>query len=153
MNIQEKVKSLGLALPIVSVPVANYVPYVISGKQIFISGQLPFVEGKLLHQGTVGNVVTLEQGIAAARACALNVLAVADKAVDGDWGRIKRCIKLGGFIACGHDFSDHSKVMNGASDLVVAVLGDIGKHARFAVGAPSLPLGASVEVEGIFELN
>lgn len=153
MNIQEKLKSLGYELPVVSIPAANYVPFVISGKQLFIAGQLPFVDGKLLHMGAVGSVVTLEQGIATARACALNILAVVDKAVERDWRRIKGCVKLGGFVSCGADFTDHPKVMNGASDLIVAVLGEVGKHARFAVGAPSLPLGASVEVDAIFELN
>jgi enamine deaminase RidA (YjgF/YER057c/UK114 family) len=106
-----------------------------------------------VHLGQIGGVLTLEQGIETARACALNILAQADAAVRGDWSKIKRCVKLGGFVSCTPDFTDHPKVINGASDLIVAVMGDSGKHVRFAVGAPSLPLGVPVEVEALFEIE
>ncbi len=153
MNIVESLKKLGYDLPAVAAPAANYVPYAISGKHIFISGQIPFLNGQKMHVGKVGDSLTLEQGIEAAKACALNILAQADAAVGGDWGKIKRLVKLGGFVNCVPDFVDHPKVVNGASDLIVGVLGDMGKHTRFAVGAPSLPLGVAVEIEALFELN
>ena len=152
MNIHDRLKSLGLTLPKIVPPAANYVPFVQSGTQIYIAGQLPMVDGRLLHMGPVGEVVTIEQGIDCARACALNILAVVDLAVDGDWAKLRRCIKLGGFVASTPHFTDHPKIINGASDLMVAVLGDSGKHARFAVGVSALPFGASVEIDAIFEV-
>ncbi len=152
MNIQEKLKKSGYELPEVAAPAANYVPYIISGKHLFISGQIPFLNGKKMHLGRVGESLTLEQGIEAARACALNILAQADQAVGGDWSKVARCLKLGGFVNCGNEFLDHPKVINGASDLIVAVMGEHGKHIRFAVGASSLPLGVAVEIEAVFEL-
>ncbi|MCC7305526.1 MAG: RidA family protein [Alphaproteobacteria bacterium] len=154
MDIRAKLESLGLELPKVAAPAANYVPYIIADDDfLFISGQIPFLNGEKMHIGKVGDNFSVEQGIEAARACALNILAQADAAVEGDWGRVKRLIKLGGFVNCTPDFTDHPKVINGASNLIVDVLGDIGKHTRFAVGAPSLPLGVAVEIEALFELN
>jgi enamine deaminase RidA (YjgF/YER057c/UK114 family) len=128
------------------------VPYVVSGNHIFVSGQIPFLNGEKMHMGRVGEDLSVEQGIEAARACALNLLAQANAAVEGDWSRIKRLVKLGGFVNCTPDFYDHPKVINGASDLMVEAMGDIGKHARFAVGAPCLPLGVAVEIDAIFEI-
>ncbi len=148
----EKLKTLGYDLPEVSAPAASYVPYVRSGDLLFISGQIPFLNGKPMHMGRVGYSLTLEQGQEAARACALNILAQANDAVQGDWGNIKRLLKLGGFVCCTPEFTDHPKVINGASDLMIAVMGDSGRHTRFAVGAPSLPLGVAVEIEAVFEL-
>ncbi len=153
MDIREKLKALGYELPQAAAPAANYVPYAISGNYLFIAGQIPVLNGHAVHPGRVGYSVTLEQGIEAARACALNILAQTDAAVGGDWSRIIRCVKLGGFVNCEPDFNDHPKVINGASDLMVAVMGEAGKHARFAVGAPSLPLGMSVEVDAVFEIK
>jgi enamine deaminase RidA (YjgF/YER057c/UK114 family) len=153
MDIAEKLEELGYELPQAAAPAANYVPFVISGKTLYIAGQIPFLGGRAVHLGRVGYGLTLEQGVEAARACALNILAQANAAVNGDWSKIERCIKLGGFVACDPDFTDHPKVMNGASDLIVAVMGEAGKHARFAVGAPSLPLGVAVEVEAVFALK
>jgi enamine deaminase RidA (YjgF/YER057c/UK114 family) len=152
MNIQDKVKALGYELPVAAAPAANYVPYVISGKTLFIAGQIPFLNGQKMHQGKLGAGFSIEQGVEAAKACALNILAQANAAVNNDWSKIKRCVKLGGFVNCTPDFNDHPAVINGASNLVVEVMGDAGKHARFAVGAPSLPFGVAVEVEAIFEL-
>lgn len=151
--IEEKLKSLGLALPQAAAPAANYVPYVISGGHIYVAGQIPFLNGQPMHQGRLGETLMIPQGIEAARACALNILAQVNAAVGGDWGRVARCVKLGAFVNCTPDFTDHPKVVNGASDLMVAVLGDAGKHARFAVGAPSLPLGVAVEIDAVFALT
>lgn len=152
MNIIENLKGLGYDLPNAAAPAANYVPYVISGKHIFISGQIPFLNGEKMHQGRVGDDLSVEQGVEAAKACALNILGQANAAVNGDWSKIKRLVKLGGFVNCTPDFTAHPQIINGASDLMVAVLGDAGKHARFAVGAPCLPLGVAVEIEAVFEL-
>jgi enamine deaminase RidA (YjgF/YER057c/UK114 family) len=154
MDIRKKLKELGHDLPQVAAPAANYVPYLIADDDfLYISGQIPFLNGQKMHIGKVGDTYTIEQGIEAAKACALNILAQADTAVGGDWSKIKRLIKLGGFVNCVPDFTEHPKVINGASDLIVGVLGDIGKHTRFAVGAPSLPFGVAVEIEALFELN
>ncbi len=152
MNIQTKLETLGLSLPKVAAPAANYVPYVISGKSIFISGQIPFINGEKMHLGRVGDNLTADDGVNAAQACALNILAQVNEAVNGDWSKIARCVKLGGFVNCTPDFTDQPLVINGASNLIANVMGDAGKHARFAVGAPSLPLGVAVEIDAIFEL-
>lgn len=153
-DIRKKLQGLGLELPQAAAPAANYAPYVIADDDfLFIAGQIPFLNGQKMHTGRVGDDLTLEQGIEAARACALNILAQVDAAVNGDWSRVKRCIKLGGFVNCTPDFTDHPKVINGASDLIAATLGDAGRHARFAVGAVSLPLGAAVEIDAVFELE
>lgn len=153
MDLQAKLKELGHVLPEASGAYASYVPYVISGNQIFIAGQIPFLNGQSMHQGIVGKDVTLDQGHEAAIACGLNILAQANAAVKGDWSRIKRCVKLGGFVASTPDFTDHPKIVNGASELMTAVMGDAGQHARFAVGAPCLPLNVSVEIDAIFEIT
>jgi enamine deaminase RidA (YjgF/YER057c/UK114 family) len=154
MNLTEKLKSLGYELPQAAAPAANYVPYVIADDDmLFVAGQIPFLNGQKMHMGRLGENLSIEQGAEAARACALNILAQANAAVGGDWSKVKRCVKLGGFVNCTPDFVDHPKVINGASDLMVAVMGDTGKHARFAVGAPSLPLGVAVEIDAIFELE
>ena len=152
MQLDEKLQTLGYELPDAPAPAANYVPYVVSGGHIYVAGQVPFVDGKPAYLGRLGDDVSLETGMDAARVCALNILAQAHTAVLGDWSKIKRLVKLGGFVNCTSDFTDHPKVINGASDLMVDVMGDAGKHARFAVGAPSLPLGVSVEIDAIFEL-
>jgi len=152
MDINKKLSEMGLSLPSAAAPAANYVPYVISDGHIYISGQIPFLNGEQMHLGRVGDDLTPEQGIEAARACALNILGQANAAVNGDWSKIARLVKLGGFVNCTPDFTDQPKIINGASDLMVAVLGNAGKHARFAVGAPSLPLGVAVEIDAIFEL-
>ncbi|MFK7839859.1 MAG: RidA family protein [Bdellovibrionales bacterium] len=152
MTIKETLSQLGLELPSAAAPAANYVPYVISGKHIFISGQIPFLNGQAMHQGRVGDDLTVEQGAEAAKACALNILAQANAAVNGDWNTIKRLVKLGGFVQAVPGFKDQPEVINGASDLFVEVLGDAGRHARFAVSAADLPRGVAVEIDAIFEL-
>jgi len=154
MTIALTLKELGYELPAAAAPAANYVPFVIADDDmLYIAGQIPFLNGQAMHKGRLGEDFSIEQGIEAARACALNILAQANAAVGGDWSRIKRLVKLGAFVNCTPDFYDHPKVVNGASDLMVAVMGDAGKHARFAVGAPSLPLGVAVEIDAIFELK
>ena len=152
MNIAEKLQELGLELPSAAAPAANYVPYVISGKQIFISGQIPFLNGEAMHQGRIGKDLSVEQGAEAAKACALNILAQANAAVGGDFSKIKRLVKLGGFVQAVADFKDQPEVINGASNLFVEVMGDAGRHARFAVSAADLPRGVAVEIDAIFEL-
>ena len=152
MNICAKLNELGYKLPEVAAPAANYVPYIISGKHLFISGQIPFLNGEKMHIGRVGEDLSTEDGVRAAQACALNILAQADMAVNKDWSNIKRCIKLGGFVNCTPNFNDHPIVINGASNLIGEVLDEIGKHTRFAVGATSLPFGVAVEIDALFEL-
>ncbi len=153
MTLETKLKELGLSLPKVAAPAANYVPYVISGKMVFVSGQIPFLNGEKMHIGRVGENLDVEEGAAAAQACALNILAQVNEAAGGDWSRVKRCVKLGGFVNSTPDFTAQPTVINGASNLIADVMGDAGKHARFAVSAPSLPLGVAVEIDAIFELN
>ncbi len=149
--IESRLAEMGLALPSAPAPAANYVPWVISGNQIFVSGQVSQSPGGFIT-GTLGADLSTEQGAEAARACALSLLAQAKAALGGDWSRLKRVVKLTGFVNCTADFTDQPKVINGASDLLVAVLGEAGRHARSAVGAPSLPLGVAVEIEAIFEI-
>ncbi len=150
--IERRLEELGLTLPEIPAPAGNYLPWVRAGKLLFVSGQIPMVGGRVVVAGRLGEDVGIEEGQRAARLCALNILAQARAALDGDLAGLARCLKLGGFVACTPDFSDQPKVINGASDLIVAVMGDAGRHARFAVGAPALPLGAAVEIEAIFEL-
>lgn len=147
-----RLETLKITLPQAAAPAANYVPYVISGKHLFIAGQIPFLNGEAMHIGKVGDDYTPEQAIEAARACGLNIIGQVNAALDGDLDRVVRCIKLGGFVNCTPGFTDHPKVINGASDLMVDVFEERGKHARFAVGAPSLPLGVAVEIDAIFEV-
>jgi len=152
MNIQTKLEELGLSLPKVAAPAANYVPYVISGNMIYVSGQIPFLNGEKMHMGRVGDDLSVEEGAGAAQACALNILAQVNEAVEGDWSKVKRCVKLGGFVNSTADFTDQPLVINGASNLIGNVMGETGKHARFAVSAPSLPLGVAVEIDAVFEI-
>lgn len=152
MDIHAKLNELGLTLPDAPAPAANYVPFVISGKQVFISGQIPVGPDGLVC-GKVGIDLTVEQGAATAQLCALALLAQANAAVDGDFSKIKRLVKLVGFVNSGPDFTDQPTVINGASNLMVAAMGDAGRHARSAVSAGALPLGVAVEIEAIFELN
>jgi len=150
--IEQRLADRGLELPDAPAPAANYVPYTISGKLLFVAGQLPFRKGEVAISGRVGDDVSLEQARDAARICALNLLAQAKAACGGDLSRLARCLKLGGFVSCGPSFTEHPAVINGASDLMVEAMGEAGQHARFAVGCASLPRGAAVEVEAIFEL-
>ena len=147
MSIEAKLAELGLTLPAAAAPVAAYVPVVIAGGLAYVSGQVSVVGGTLV-KGRLGEDVSLEQGIAAAQGCGLMILAQL-KAALGSLDRVERVVKLGAFVNCTADFTDQPKVANGASELMVAVFGEAGKHARAAVGAPSLPLGVAVEVDAI----
>ena len=152
-GIESKLAELGIALPTPAAPVANYVGFVRSGPMLIVSGQLCFgPDGKLVAKGKLGGGVSVEDGTKAARACAINVLAQI-KAALGSLDNVKRVVRLGGFINSDPAFLDGPKVMNGASDLMVAVFGDAGRHARTTVGVAVLPLDAAVEVEGLFEVG
>ena len=149
-TIDNKLHGLGIDLPQAAAPAANYVPWVISGNQVFISGQLPMEAGKIAVAGRLGDDVYLEDGQRAARLCAINILAQA-KAALGNLDRVTRIVRLGGFVASADSFTDQPKVVNGASDLMVEVFGDAGRHARAAVGVNALPLGVAVEIDAIIE--
>jgi len=146
----DRLKALGLELPPVAVPFASFVQSNRAGNLIYVSGQLPRKDGKMLNPGKVGANVTVEQAKESAKLCALNILAVAQAACDGDLSRIRSCVRLEGFVASAPTFTDQPLVVNGASDLVVSVLGESGKHARLAVGVAALPLDACVEVAAVF---
>lgn len=151
-SVETTLDALGLSLPTPPEALFNYVPYVITGNMVFIAGQVP-IGGPREYKGKVGMDLSIEEGAQAARQCALNILAQVKDAVGGDWDRVIQCVKLGGFVNCAPDFTDMSVVLNGASDLMVAAMGDAGRHARFAVGAPSLPAGFAVEVDAVFEIS
>lgn len=150
-SIDQRLSELGVTLPEAPAPAANYVPFVVAGGLVYVSGQISQdADGPI--RGKLGQDLDVAAGAAAARTCALALIAQAKKAAGGDLGRIARVVKLTGFVNCAPDFTDQPKVINGASDFLVEVFGDKGRHARSAVGAPSLPLGVAVEIEGIFEL-
>lgn len=152
MNFTERLTALGVTLPDAPAPAANYVPFVQVGNILYVSGQISngpdgFITGKL------GAGMTVDAGAAAAKSCAISLLAQVQAACGGDIDRLVRVIKLTGFVNSTADFTDQPKVINGASDFLVEALGDAGRHARSAVSAPSLPLGVAVEIEGIFEIK
>ena len=151
-SISAQLDELGITLPRLSAPMANYVAQLISGEHLFISGQLPMEDGAVTYTGRLGAELDIEAGAAAARLCAVNLLAQASAALDGDLDRVKRLVKLGGFVAATPEFIDHPKVINGASDLMVEIFGEAGRHTRFAVGCASLPLGAAVEIDALLEV-
>lgn len=152
-KVEARLSELGIKLPEVAAPVANYVGYVKTGNLVFVSGQVPIKDGKFLFQGKLGAAVSLEDGQSAAKLCAINIVAQLKAACDGDLDRVKRIVKLGGFVNSTPEFTDQPKVVNGASDLMVAVFGDKGKHARAAVSAGSLPMGVAVEVDAVAEIG
>lgn len=152
MGAEARLTELGLELPTPPRPIANYVTAARSRNLLFLSGHGPMKDGRVVHQGTVGRDLTIEQGQAAARLTGLNLLASARDAL-GSLDRVRRVVKLLGMVRCGEDFVDHPKVINGCSDLMVEVFGDAGRHARSAVGVSALPLGIAVEVEMILEVS
>lgn len=152
MSHDARLAALKIELPHPAAPAANYVPTVIAGNLLFVAGQITIFNGELRHLGKLGADIDIETGKQAARLCGLNIISQARAALGGSLDRVKRCVKVGGFVNCTPDFIDHPQVVNGASDLMVEVFGDAGKHARFAVGAVSLPRGVSVEVDAIFEI-
>jgi len=151
-RIDARLAELKIVLPAANAPAGNYVPVVISGNLAFVSGQIPMAQGEIKHKGRVGVELTIEQGQEAARLCCINIITQLKNALGGDLDRVRRCIKVGGFVNCEAGFPDQPKVVNGASDLMVAVFGDAGRHARFAVGTNALPFNCAVEVEATFEV-
>ena len=153
-TIDKKLAELGVTIPEASAPAANYVPYVITGNQIIISGQLPFRDGSFDHSvGRLGSDFTPEQGAEIARDCAINIVAQAKSALGGDLDRVTRVVRLGGFVNSDADFTAQPVVINGASNFMVDVFGDAGRHARTAVSASSLPFGVAVEIDAIIEFK
>ena len=152
-TIDARLRQLGIELPEPAAPVANYVPFTVSGNLVFIAGQLCLWNGERRFPGKLGAGISIADGQQAARLCALNILAHLRAACSGDLDRVRRCVRLGGFVNCTPEFTDMPQVVNGASDLMVEIFGDPGRHARAAVGVSSLPAGVAVEVEGTFEIG
>lgn len=150
--IDARLQELGIELPEAAAPAANYVPYVVSGSHVFVAGQITIHDGEIQYVGKLGRDYGVEEGQAAARLCALNIIAQVKAACGGDLDRVVRCVRLGGFVNSTADFTDQPEVVNGASNLMVEVFGDKGKHARAAVSAASLPRGVAVEVDAVFEI-
>ena len=151
--IDQRLKELNIELDDASVPAGSYVPYVITNNLVFISGQLPFIDGKLTIKGKVGDNVSLDDAVKMSEACAKALLSQLKAACNGNLDKVNKVVKLGGFVASAPNFTDQPKVINGASDLIVNVFGDKGKHSRFAVGVAALPLNVPVEIDGIFEIE
>ena len=152
-QIDKRLAELGITLPVAAKPVANYVPWVRTGNLVFISGQGPVEDGKVVYPGCLGADVTLEEGAKSARLCGINVLAQLKDACGGDLDRVERIVKLGVFVASTPDFTDQPEAANGASDLMEAVFGDAGKHARAAVSVPVLPRDATVEIDCVVKVR
>ena len=151
MTIEDRLSELNITLPEAPAPAANYVPYVISGNMVYISGQIAIENGQILT-GKLGDDISIEEGQRRARVCAINLISQLKSACGGDLEKVKRVVRLGGFVNCTADFNQQPAIVNGASDLMVDVFGEKGRHARAAVGSNALPLDTSVEVDGIFEI-
>lgn len=147
--IDRKINELGLILPKVASPIANYVPYKICEKMLYVSGQGPIKDGKLIYEGKVGDNLTIEDGIEAAKLCCLNILSIIKQACDDNWDSVNEVVKIGGFVNCTSEFKEQPKIINGASNMLVEILGEKGRHSRFAVGTNSLPLNMAVEIEAV----
>jgi len=152
-QIDARLRELGVTLPTPAAPVANYVGYVKAGNMVFVSGQVTLKDGKFEFLGKLGRDFSVEQGQEAAKLCAINIVAQLKAACDGNLDRVTRIVKLGGFVNSVPEFTDQPKVINGASDFMVAVFGDKGRHARAAVSAPSLPVGVAVEIDCVAEIE
>ena len=150
--IDQRLAELDIILPKVAAPVASYLPFVVTDNLVFVSGQLPSWNGEIRYQGKLGENLSPDEGCQAARLCALNLIAQVREAAAGDLDRVRRVVKLTGYVNTTADFSDQPKVINGASELMAEIFGENGHHARVAVGCSSLPLGVAVEVDGIFEV-
>ena len=154
MHIFEKnIKDLDLNIPDISIPLANYVPYKLFDKILYVSGQAPIKEGSIIYKGKVGEDITEEEGIKAAELCCINIIAALKNAINNDWKQLEGFIKLGGFVNCNANFINHPQIINGASNLLVKIFGEQGKHTRFAVGSNSLPLNISVEIDAAIKLR
>ena len=150
---EENIKKLDLIIPDLPSPLANYVPYKVSDNTVYVSGQGPVIDGKIIYSGKVGNEISQEEGVKAAELCCINIIAALKSSINGDWNRLDTFLKLGGFVNCDNDFSDQPKIINGASDLLVNIFGDKGRHSRFAVGSNALPLNISVEIDAIIKIK
>ena len=149
----ENIKNLGLNIPDLPKALANYVPYKLIGKTIYISGQAPVQNGELIYKGKVGSDISIEEGIEAAKLCVINIIAALKTGLEGDWDKLDSFVKLTGFVNCKDNFTDQPKIINGASDMLVEIFGDQGRHARVAVGSNALPLGIAVEIDAIVQLK
>tara|TARA_B100000575_G_C22967362_1_gene558590 strand:+ start:58 stop:516 length:459 start_codon:yes stop_codon:yes gene_type:complete len=150
---EENIKQLGVEIPDMPNPLANYVPYRISDNIVYVSGQGPVINGKIKYIGKVGEDITVDDGIKAAELCCINIIAALKKSINDDWNRLDSFLKLGGFVNCNNNFYDQPKIINGASDLLVSIFGDQGRHARFAVGSNALPMNISVEIDAIIKIK
>jgi enamine deaminase RidA (YjgF/YER057c/UK114 family) len=151
--VDKRLAELGIVLPQPGAPGGNYVPFVVTGDLVFMAGQVARSEGRMAYAGKLGRDLSVEQGRAGARLCALNLLAQLKVACNGDLDRVVRCVRLGGFVNCTPEFKDQPKVVNGASDLMIEVFGERGKHARTAVGVAALPADSAIEVEAVFQVS
>jgi len=152
-SFEENIKNLGLNIPELPKALANYVPYKIVGKTMYISGQAPVHNGELIYKGKVGSDITVEDGIKAARLCVTNIIAAVKTGLEGDWSKLDSFVKLTGYVNCQDTFTDQPKIINGASDMLVEIFGDQGRHSRVAVGSNALPLGIAVEIDAIVQLK
>ena len=150
---EENIKKLDLIIPEMPTPMANYVPFKVADNTVYVSGQGPVVDGKIIYSGKVGKEISEEDGIKAAELCCINIVSALKTSLDGDWDRLETFLKLGAFVNCDENFSDQPKIINGASDLLVSIFGDKGRHARFAVGSNSLPFNISVEIDAIIKIK
>jgi len=151
-QVEERLKAIGVTIPSPTAPAANYIPYTIVGDLVFVSGQIPMVDGKIEGVGKVGRDLDTDAAKEIAKICAINLISQAKAATGGDLDKVVRVVKIGGFVNCVDDFTQQPEVVNGASDLMVAAFEDKGRHSRFAVGTNALPRGVAVEVEGIFQI-
>ena len=152
-RIEQRLAERGIVLPPAMRAMANYVPYTVTGRHVWVAGQGPFLDGKLHYNGRLGENLTVDDGRACARIVGLNILAQVKAACGGDLDRVVRCVKLNGFVNSTADFTQHPEIINGCSELMIEVFGEAGRHARVAVGAPILPMGTSVEIDGLFEIS
>ena len=152
-SFEENIMQLGINIPDMPAPLANYVPYKVSDNVVYVSGQGPVLNGDLMYKGKVNEDISIEDGIKAAELCCINIIAAIKKSINGDWNRLDGFLKLGGFVNCKDDFYDQPKIINGASDLLVKIFGDQGRHARFAVGSNALPMNISVEIDAIIKIK
>ena len=154
MHLFEKnIKDLGLIISEPPAAIANYVPFKVVDNLVYVSGQAPIQNGKIIYTGKVGDNISEEDGILAAELCCLNIIAALRKSINGDWDRLNHFVKLGGFVNCKDDYINHPIIINGASNLLVNIFGEQGKHTRFAVGSNSLPLNISVEIDAIIKIK
>ena len=150
---EKNIKDLNLIIPDIAIPLANYVPFKIIDNFLYISGQTPSKDGKITYRGKVGSDISEQEGIKAAELCCVNIIAALKNAINSDWEHLDEFVKLGGFVNCNSDFVNHPQIINGASNLLVKIFEEQGKHTRFAVGSNSLPMNSSVEIDAIIKLR